>query len=149
MDDERENQALQAWRLGIEYPDRAALWIQIEGKKEILSLPSQQLFAGQMLVKKSLSYNGLEATQKVIRNLALRAARRANLANGGVHILRHTFCSHLAMKGAPARAIQELAEHRNLSTTQRYMHCSPAAVEAAIQLLELSSPAQNFGDGHP
>jgi hypothetical protein len=27
----------------------------------------------------------------------------------GVHILRHTFCSHLAMRGAPARAIQELA----------------------------------------
>jgi len=30
----------------------------------------------------------------------------------GVHILRHTFCSHLAMKGAPARAIQELAGTR-------------------------------------
>jgi len=27
----------------------------------------------------------------------------------GVHILSHTFCSHLAMEGAPARAIQELA----------------------------------------
>jgi site-specific recombinase XerD len=26
----------------------------------------------------------------------------------GGHILRHTFCSHLAMRGAPARAIQEL-----------------------------------------
>ncbi len=24
----------------------------------------------------------------------------------GVHVLRHTFCSHLAMRGAPARAIQ-------------------------------------------
>ena len=28
------------------------------------------------------------------------------------HILRHTFCSHLAMRGAPPRAIQELAGHR-------------------------------------
>ncbi len=90
--------------------------------------------------------NGQSATQKVVRNLVLRAARRANLANGGVHILRHTFCSHLAMRGAPARAIQELAGHKNLSTTQRYMHLSPAAIEAAIRLLEMPSPTKNFGD---
>jgi len=48
----------------------------------------------------------------------------------GVHILRHTFCSHLAMKGAPARAIQEFAGHQDLTTTQRYMHLTPAALEA-------------------
>jgi site-specific recombinase XerC len=30
----------------------------------------------------------------------------------GVHILRHTFCSHLAMRCAPARAIQELGAIR-------------------------------------
>jgi hypothetical protein len=53
-----------------------------------------------------------------------------------VHILRHSFYSHLAMRGAPARAIQELAGHRDLSMTQRYMHLSPAALDAAIRLLE-------------
>lgn len=84
--------------------------------------------------------------QKTIQNLVLSAARSANLANGGIHILRHTFCSHLAMKGAPARAIQELAGHRDLSTTQKYMHLSPAAVEAAIRLLETPSSEKNFGD---
>jgi integrase len=25
-----------------------------------------------------------------------------------IHILRHTFCSHLVMRGAPMRAVQEL-----------------------------------------
>jgi site-specific recombinase XerD len=29
------------------------------------------------------------------------------------------FCSHLAMRGAPPRAIQELAGHKDLSMTQR------------------------------
>jgi site-specific recombinase XerD len=52
-----------------------------------------------------------------------------------VHILRHTFCSHLAMRGAPVRAIHELAGHQDLKTTQRYMHLSPTTLDAAIRLL--------------
>jgi len=78
---------------------------------------------------------GRALTQKVIQVMLRRAARRANV-KPGVHILRHTFCSHLAMRGAPVRAIQELAGHQDLGTTQRYMHLSPAAIEAAIRLLE-------------
>jgi integrase len=68
---------------------------------------------------------------------AIRGSQRmAGLPQAGVHVLRHTFCSHLAMKGAPARAIQELAGPADLSTTQRYMHLSPAATEDAIRLLD-------------
>ena len=76
-------------------------------------------------------------SQKMIRN----RARRAGLAQQGVHILRHTFCSHLSMRGAPVAAIQELAGHEDLSTTQRYMHFSPKAVESAIRLLDGPAPA--------
>ena len=53
-----------------------------------------------------------------------------------VGLYMHTFCSHLAMRGAPARGIQELAGHADLRTTQRYMHLSPWALDAAIRLLE-------------
>jgi integrase len=83
---------------------------------------------------------GKPLTRKMIQVLMRRSARRANV-KAGVHILRHTFCSHLAMRGAPARAIQELAGHQDLGTTQRYMHLSPAALDAAIRLLE--TPVEN------
>jgi integrase len=79
--------------------------------------------------------HGRSLSQKMIQNLVKWAARRAGVPHG-VHILRHTFCSHLSMRGAPVAAIQALAGHANLATTQRYMHLSPAAIESAIKLLD-------------
>lgn len=68
------------------------------------------------------------------------ACREGSIRYRSPHCLRHTFCSHLAMRGAPARAIQELAGHEDLKTTQRYMHLTPGALEGAIRLLEQPSP---------
>jgi integrase len=81
--------------------------------------------------------DGATPKNKVIRAWMAAAERRAGLpVKGRVHILRHTFCSHLAMQGAPAKAIQELAGHTTLTMTARYMHLSPAAKDAAIKLLD-------------
>ena len=41
------------------------------------------------------------------------------------------------------RWIQELAGHEDLATTQSYVHLSPAAIDAAIRLLD--NPANTFG----
>jgi integrase len=89
---------------------------------------------------------GKPLTQKVSQVLVRRTARRANV-KPGIHILRHSFCSHLAMREAPARAIQELAGHQDLGTTQRYMHLSPAALDAAIRLLEAGHRHEPRGRG--
>jgi integrase len=89
--------------------------------------------------------NGTPFTRQHVQYRVKRAARRANVRDG-VHILRHTFCSLLAMRGAPARSIQELAGHKDLGTTQRYMHLSPAALDGAIRLLESSGIPSVQGD---
>jgi integrase len=90
--------------------------------------------------------DGREMTESSLKELVARAARRANLRNNGPHMLRHTFCSHLAMRGAATRAIQELAGHQDSGMTQRYMHLSPAAIRSAIDLLEQPTATGNRGD---
>ncbi len=52
-----------------------------------------------------------------------------------MHTCRHTFCSRLAVAGAPAEAIRELAGHSSLLITQRYMHLAPAAHQQAVAVL--------------
>lgn len=52
------------------------------------------------------------------------------------HALRHTFCSHLALLGAPIGVIRELAGHTDVKTTLRYMHLVPGATEDAIRMLD-------------
>ena len=74
-----------------------------------------------------------------------RATTQAKVPTG-VHILRHTFCSHLAMRGAAARSIQELAGHQELSMTQRYMHLSQTALSDAIRLLDPAQRPATRGD---
>ena len=50
------------------------------------------------------------------------------------------------MRGAPAKAIQELAGHADLTTTMRYMHLSPVAWQDAIHLLNQRDRRPVFGD---
>ena len=64
----------------------------------------------------------------------------------GSHILRHTFCSHLAMSSAPARAIQKLAGHQSIQTTERYMSLSQVALDESIRLLNLRPAWRHDGD---
>jgi len=92
--------------------------------------------------------DGAAVDENVLQKWMEQTSRRAGLAvTRSLHILRHTFCSRLAMRGAPAKAIQELAGHQSLSTTLRYMHLSPAARENAIRLLDApSTEGEIFGE---
>jgi integrase len=71
-----------------------------------------------------------------------KACRRAGLRDAGWHVLRHTFASHLAMRGVPLRAIQELMGHGTIQMTTRYAHLAPAATRAAVARLD--EPAPDF-----
>lgn len=77
----------------------------------------------------------------ILRDWLEAAQRRAGmLALGALHKLRHTFCSHLAMRGNNVKTIQEAAGHEDLKTTLRYMHLAPSAIDAAIRTLDEPAP---------
>jgi integrase len=85
--------------------------------------------------------------ESTIRLWLAEAQEAAKLKVKGPHTLRHTFCSHLAMKGAPARAIQKLAGHQSVVTTERYMHLSPVALEESMRLINRPPVWRHDGDG--
>lgn len=82
-----------------------------------------------------------------IRRWLNGAQEGARFGATGPHVLRHTFCSHLAMAGKPPKVIQELAGHHSITTTERYMHLAPNVVRDAIDALRRPAGWRHAGDG--
>jgi integrase len=57
------------------------------------------------------------------------------------HNLRHTFCSWHAMAGTPIKTLQELAGHRTIAMTARYMHLAPGQKAAAQERIVPGGPS--------
>lgn len=92
------------------------------------------------------SADNARLTPGVMEGVLNHATKKAGLRCVGWHVLRHTFCSHLAMTGADTKTIQEFAGHSTLTMTLRYMHLAPGHKREAIARLErLSSTLTESG----
>ena len=69
-----------------------------------------------------------------------RTCRCAKIPIARWHVLRHTFASELAQRGASLQAIQQLLGHSTVLMTQRYAHLTPDVLRRAVALLEPKSP---------
>lgn len=70
----------------------------------------------------------------------IRAYEAAGLRPIGWHTCRHSFASHLAMRGVPMKVIQELLGHASIVTTMRYAHLAPHVARDAVRLLDRGNP---------
>ncbi len=65
-----------------------------------------------------------------------RACKRAGIRRIGWHACRHTFASHLVMRGVTLKAVQELLGHATITMTMRYAHLAPEIKRDAVRLLD-------------
>jgi len=87
---------------------------------------------------------GNHLTHSMLKDVVPSACARAKLAKRiTTHGLRHTFASHLVMRGASLKAVQELLGHESIEMTLRYSHLTPDVKREAVQLLDRT---ENSGD---
>jgi integrase len=105
--------------------------------RDLEALRDREADGARVLTRSKGRYGeeGGRVTYSSAREWLKAAHTRAGVTPLGVHALRHTFCSHLAMAGAPVTAIRDLAGHSSVAITQRYMHLAPAGMVSAIDLL--------------
>jgi len=80
--------------------------------------------------------DGTYVKSDTCRKVIDAAAKAAGLRPIGWHTLRHTFASHLVMRGVPLAAVQRLLGHASIKTTMRYAHLSPSITLDAVCVLD-------------
>ena len=90
--------------------------------------PNEWLFEGQNGGQYSSS-----SVAKVLKNAAIKAGLNKRVH---VHMLRHSFATHLLEQGTNLRVIQELLGHEDIKTTEIYTHVSNLEIDKVINPID-------------
>ena len=95
-----------------------------------LTRPKEYLFPGRQGDKP------LDATS--LQKVFVSARKKAGITKpGGIHLLRHSFATHLLEKGTDIRTIQVLLGHRHIQTTLPYLRVSRKHIAGTSSPLDL------------
>jgi len=91
--------------------------------------------------------NGGNLDRGYVYDIVRRYLRLAGIDKGkhGPHLLRHTFCTRLHQKGVGPFTIKDLAGHKSLNTTMRYIRIENKEQAEAIDKLEFGVTFQEGG----
>jgi site-specific recombinase XerD len=93
----------------------------------LLYTPKEYLFEGQ--------FGGAYSTRSVQEVMQL-AKQKVTNKTGSVHMLRHSYATHLMEAGTDIRIIQALLGHNSIRTTMLYTHVSKLAIEKVASPLD-------------
>jgi len=95
------------------------------------------------------SPEGHQLTKMQIHRHYRKALKSAGLSGFDFKALRHTYASHLVMRGVNIRAVQKLLGHSTVKTTERYSHLAPDHLESIRKFLDfipdVSQSGHNLG----
>jgi site-specific recombinase XerD len=83
---------------------------------------------------------GQNLSRTYVYGVVQRYLKLAGINKGkrGPHLLRHTFCTRLHQKGVAPFVIKELAGHKSLNTTMRYIKIENKEQAEAVDRLEFN-----------
>jgi integrase len=76
---------------------------------------------------------------ETVERCVTKACKKAGLRRITYYDLRHTFASHLRLRGVPLEDIRDLLGHSSIQMTLRYAHIAPERFEAAARALEATT----------
>ena len=94
------------------------------------TLPSAPLF---------LSKRGTRIDSASVQHIVKKYCREAHIEKDGLspHMLRHSFAVALLKQGENVYTVQQLLSHRNIRTTEKYLHLNNEDLKTAVNKIRL------------
>ena len=80
--------------------------------------------------------NGGQLNKNHLRERLVKVCMNIGIEPANIHTFRHTFASHLIMKGVDLPTVQKLMGHSDIKTTMIYAHLAPEHLKNAVEKLD-------------